>query len=478
MNCNRFSRLSLILLVPLVVTAWCCLSASALVAQSDAILGSGGELYRARTGAFKDLFPGQKPPAGIDPASAALALDVERPGAAVQRFLVPGTEGSDVELLPSLIYEDAASTVYMLWEKRVNNIHPVLMLTGFSQGSFSDPIELISDSFSDKTHAQLALSRDHYQTQGSNGAEVPRSRTILHILWAQDDNAGVDTFYTPVIFEGGTYIGWNPVYRLNDLDNSAPATLDYPVTGRLLHSPILEAGQDGRTVTIGFIAPATSKLLTVEIDALPAALSQIADKARAQIIETGRNKISVNLKALADQTRASVLVQGASSFRPEVLQAIADAAWAKIMGSAPQATVEIIADSVRGQVIDTGAKFAGRGLRSFGDDAKTRIAEVDPEGQDGGGGPGSLPSQVLQLRLTSSRPAPSVGSGPGTGETRLFVSETGERAIAAWLDVAGNQLFYRINDDGTWSDPLALKLSSSLSLKDAYNVLEQRVRSH
>jgi hypothetical protein len=467
---NRFGRISLIFV------AWCCLSASNLVAQSDTTLGSGGELYRARTGAYKDLFPGQKPPAGVDPASSALALDVERPGVAVQRFFVPSTGGNDVELLPSLIYEDAASTVYLLWERRVNNIHPVLMLTGFSKSGFSNPIELISDSFSDKTHPQLALTRDHYQVTDATGAAVSRSRTVLHILWAQDDNPGVDTFYSPVIFEEGAYIGWNPVYRLNDLDNSPPATLGYPISARLLHSPILEAGQDGRTVTMGFIAPGTSKLLTVEIDALPAALSQIADKTRGQIIETGRKSNLPNLQDLASRVRTAILTVGASAFRPEVLQAIADQTSAAILASSPQQSLQSIADTARAQVIDTGAKFAGRGLRSFGDDATAQLAEVDA--QDGGGEPSSFPSQIFQLRMTSSRAVPNVGSGPGTGETRLFVSETGERAIASWLDVAGNQIFYRMSDDGTWSDPLVLKLSSSLTLKDAYGVLDQRVRSH
>src|SRR4051812_1572971 len=107
---KHLGRLSLLFM------AWCCLSASALFAQSDATLGSAGELYRARTGAYKDLFPGQTPPKGVDPASIALALDVERPGAGVQRSLVPGTAGGDVEILPSLIYEDAADTLYMIWE--------------------------------------------------------------------------------------------------------------------------------------------------------------------------------------------------------------------------------------------------------------------------------------------------------------------------------------------------------------------------
>jgi hypothetical protein len=467
MNTRTIGRLSLILVA---LVAWCLGSASLLLAQSDTTLGSSGELYRARTGAYKDLFPGQKPPAGVDPASSALALDVVLPGAAPQRFLVPGTAGGDVELQPSLLYEDAASTVYLLWERRVNNIHPVLMLTGFSSGSFSTPIELISDSFSDKTHPQIALTRDRYQTQDASGNAVPHSRTVLHILWAQDDSAAVDTFYSPVIFEDGAYIGWNPVYRLNDLDSSSPAAPGYPLSPMLLHSPTLEAGQDGRTVTVGFVSAATQNVLTIELDTLPAALSQIADKARAQIIETGRNKSS--LQTIADQARSTVLTQGAAAFRSDVLQAIADALWTKVVNS-PNLSLDQLSDSARQQVITTGAEFAGRGLRSFGDNAAAQIAEVNLS-QDNGGGAGTQPSQFVQLRVTSSRPTPNVG----TGATRLFVSETGERVIASWLDSTGSQVFYRMSDAGAWSNPLVIKLSSSLSLDNAYSILDQRARSH
>ena len=466
---NRIVRLSLVL------AAWCCCSAVALFAQSDATLGSSGELYRVRTGLYKDLFPGQRPPAGVDPTSAALALDIERPGAAAQRLLVPGTAGGDVELLPSLIYEDAANTVYLLWERRVNNIHPVLMLAGFSNGSFSTPIELISDSFSDKTHPQIAMSRDHYQTQDAGGNAAQHSRMVLHILWAQDDSSAIDTFYSPVIFEDGAYIGWNPVYRLNDIDASSPASPGYPVSPRLLHSPTLEAGQDGRTVTLGFVSPATQNLLTIELDTLPAALSQIADKARAQIIDTGRNKTTpLTLQQLADLTRTAIISQGASSFRAEVLQAIADATWTKVANS-PSLTLQQLADSARQQVITTGAEFAGRGLRSFGDSASTQLAEVSLD-QNYAAATGAQPSQLFQLRVTSSRPTPNVGTG--TGETRLFVSETGERVIASWFDSASNQLFYRVSDGGTWNDPLTIKLSSTLTLETAYSILDQRARSH
>jgi hypothetical protein len=469
---NRLGPLSLLLAV------WCCLSASALFAQSDTTLGSAGELYRVRTGAFKDLFPGQTPPHGLDPVSIALALDVQHPGAAVQRFLVPTTDNSDVELLPSLLYEDSSNTVYLIWETRINNIHPVLMLAGFNNGGFSDPIELTGDSFAEKTHPQIALTHDQYVAAGPGGAPVTRSRKVLHILWAQDDGSGVNTFYSPVIFDGGAYIGWNPVFRINDLDTGAPGTLAYPLSSKLLHSPRLESGSDGRTVNIGFVSSVTQKLMTVELDALPAALSQLADNARAQIIEIGVKLSLPSRQVIADRARTTILTQGADSFRPEVLTAIADNVYTSILTSNAQQNLQNIADMARAQIIEIGGQFSGRGLRSFGDNAAAKIAEVREQPPGESGAPSPIPSQLLQMRLTSSRPAPNVADGAGTGETRIFVSETGERVITSWLDAAGSQLFYRVSDDGTWSDPRVLKLSSSLSLTDAYSVLDQRARSH
>ena len=464
------------------IVAWCLCLASPLAAQSDVTLGSSGEVYQVRTGAYKDLFPGQKPPVGVDPASSALALDVERPGAAAQRLLVPGTAGTDVELLPSLIYQEAANTVYLVWERRVNDSHPLLMLAGFSNGSFSAPVELISDPFSNKTHPQIVLTRDHYQAQDAGGNALPRSRAVLHLLWAQDNGASVDTFYSPVVFENGVFIGRNPVYRLNDFDISTPASPGYPVSSQLLHSPALEVGPDGRTVTASFISPATQNVLTLQLDTLPAALSQIADKARAQIIETGRNKSGPppTLQMFADQASAAVVTQGASSFRTDVLLAITGSIGTKITNSSGP-TLQQLADSVRQWVISTGAEFSDRGLRSLSDNAAAQIAEIDFD-PDNGGAPASQPSQLLRLRLTTSRPVPNVGNTSGGdtsgGETRLFASETGERVIASWFDSAGNQVFYRVSDDGTWSDPLSIKLSSTLSLANAYSILDQRARSH
>jgi hypothetical protein len=466
---NRLGRLPLMLAICAVVAA--CLLPSAAHAQSSTTLGSGGELYSVRTGTYKDLFPGQAPPQGVDPLTTALALDVQPAGGLAKRYLVPGTAGSDVELLPGVLYEDAADTVYLIWERRVNNIHPILMLTGFRDGEFSAPLPLVSDTFSDKGHPLVAVSRDSYKVKSGDGSTQTRSRTVLHILWAQDSTAGVETFYAPVLFEDGVYAGTADPFRLNDLDNSDPAGIGFPLPAQLLNTPLLEIGRDGRTVTVGFVSPITQKMLTMELDALPAALSQLGDNARAQIIATGFKVNLANREQIADRVRAAILDLGAESFRPEVVQAIADKVWTTIVTSSPQQTLQALGDNARAQIIATGAQFSGRGLKSFGDNA-TKIAEVRQ--QPANGEPDSYPSQAIQFRLTSSRPAPNVGNT--SGETRLFVSETGERVIASWLD-APNRLLYRVSDDGTWTDPREIKLSAGLTLKDAYAILDRRVRN-
>lgn len=92
-------------LTPLLFCAGLGLAASAAwpAASQQATLGAAGELYLARTGSYGDLFPGAKG-TGIDAGSAVLALEIVRPGQAAERVLVPGTESTDEEELPALLF--------------------------------------------------------------------------------------------------------------------------------------------------------------------------------------------------------------------------------------------------------------------------------------------------------------------------------------------------------------------------------------
>src|SRR5437764_12049140 len=98
------------------VTAFACslaLAGAALGADRQAALGDSGEVYFVRTGTYGDLFPG-----GTDsaPENPVLALDVVRRDQPVQRLLVPGTEGTDVESSPFELYEATSGALFMVWQ--------------------------------------------------------------------------------------------------------------------------------------------------------------------------------------------------------------------------------------------------------------------------------------------------------------------------------------------------------------------------
>ena len=90
-------------------------------APQSAVYTARGVRYQAVTGKLDELFP--KPGAGSSVAgeAPALAIDVVRPEGDTVRLLVPGTDGDELELEPALIYEEATSTLFVLWLARGTN---------------------------------------------------------------------------------------------------------------------------------------------------------------------------------------------------------------------------------------------------------------------------------------------------------------------------------------------------------------------
>ncbi len=42
-------------------------------------------------------------------------------------------------------------------------------------------------------------------------------RTTLHLIWQEQNAASqLETFYSPIVINDGAYIGWNPIYNLDD----------------------------------------------------------------------------------------------------------------------------------------------------------------------------------------------------------------------------------------------------------------------
>src|SRR5258708_5041287 len=231
------------------------IAAPAHAQDGTAALGAAGEVYLPKAGLYKDLFPKGHDTA---PGNTILAVDLVLPGAAPQRLLVPYTTGADVETSPAVLFEDDSNTLFLLWASQVNSLSSVLMLASFDGTSWGPPIQITGNPFSSKTSPQLAITRDAFSITDDSGNTAIRHRTIVHVGWEeQNANGNTDVLYTPVILEEGNYLGWAPVYNLNDLVGRNPSGSNFAPPDALVQAPVLQGGRDARTLVVGFASAQT-----------------------------------------------------------------------------------------------------------------------------------------------------------------------------------------------------------------------------
>lgn len=441
------------------------LATSASALERTAALGSRGEIYLAKTGIYRSLFPTGNE---TDAANPVLAIEVTKASSSTQRFLVPFTKGSEPESSPALIYEDDSDRLFVVWESRATPLNSVLMLASFDGTHWTSPIQITGNPFSSKSSPQLAITRDSYAVPGEDGP-VLRNRTVLHLIWEEEGAPGSFEFlYTPVILEEGTYLGWNPIYHLSDFvaDGDSGSKFSPPLA--LIHAPVLQNGGDPRTTVVAFASSAGRWLTSLVIDVLPEELSQLSDGVRSSIIDIGRQgNFPGNRPALAEKAKADLVARG-TAFHADVVRYMGDQVHDLILADQGNDLVAL-AGKVRSSIIDIGVRLSGRGLRDRGDQTKARIAEIeDPQPR-----PVASPAHLIHFRVANSLPTPQVG----TNNLRMFVSESGDDLLISWMDK--DRVLYRIsNENGGWSDQREIKLSDSVTLDRAYEILTQRVRNH
>lgn len=467
--------------IAVIAVATLCLALAAafpVASRADHLtaLGADGQLYVVTAGLYGALFPGSH---AYDASTPVLALDTTLPGAAPQRQLVQGTADGSLESSPALIYEDASKTLFVVWVSNSHSVSSTIRLTSYTGnpgGQWSPAITIISNPYASKTPPQLAVTRDsHQETDPVSGNPVTHNRTVLHIVWSEDSANGLyQAYYAPVIFEDGAWIGIVPTPTHLDtfdaLDQSgqtAPGAGPGPFSSPLTYTPAVQPGRDTSTVVTAFASGASGMVTAVEVDVLPEELRILADTCSAAVLANGAQYFPGQLSALATQVQTVILSNG-GAFQAEALQAISSAAQAQVMSGSTDLTT--MADKIRGSIVDTGAKFARRGLRMGGYGGAGTIAPPQvvavlvP----------NAPTHYLQFRVTSSRPLPAA---VGANGLQLFLSRTGLDALAAWTSPSGSMVLYtNTQQDGTWSSVKQLQVSSTLSLQQAYQVLEQRVQ--
>jgi len=450
---NRIHRLTL-LLAGLGLAA-----AATLSAQQGAALGTDGEVYIAKTGTYKELFKGGDPALNNRPV---LALEIIQPGEPARRILVPTTDGAAVELSPSLLFEESSNTLFLLWQSRLDRIYPVLMLAGFDGQRWIDPVE-IGDPLATKNSPQLIITRDSYTVPADIGAaEESRTRSIVHLLWGEEISGTSRTLYTPIILENGAFSGvsQDQIFDLNNLDPSGTALTLPDLPSNVASALRLQPGRDSQTLVAAFTDPDSRRVISAEIDVLPAELSLLADIARVHIIDIGRrSSYPDNLKVIADIARVHIIDIGRRFFHAEIALSLADQIRDGILASQGKEELEKLADITHDRIIALGAKLSGRGLLQATGTTVSRIVEID----------GSSSAHHIQFRLASSRPAPEIGNGA----VSLFASKSGKEVLVAWVEP--ERVRYRESNGDDWKKIQEIKLSPSVDLERAYQILEQRM---
>ncbi len=455
------SRILSSALVLALAAGWCA-PAAALDPVPAAAVGGGGTFYKLTAGEFSQLF-GENPALPAD--RAVLALDVVPAGQSLQRWVVPGTEGAEVESSPALLYDQATSTLHLVWSSlnSGNLVSSRLWLRSYGAEGWADAIDLSGGTLAEKRALRLAVTSDDYLTR-IDGVDVRRTRRILHLVWVEDTaGAGARTFYSPVVFVDGQYVGWNPVVALDDLVTAeTPSPL--PAADSLREVPALEVGRAGDRVVIGFVDSRTRRIAAVEVRLLPGEIGQLADEARGHIIELAGTMLPGSPGELADAARGHI-IELAMGFHPAVAGYVAQGVHDYLASADPATAPLLLGEGAQQTVLTLGDQVGSSGLANScaGQGAWLELPPLVPQ-------PGADFPHFFALRQIRHWNAPEIADHPPV----LLISPDGERALVGWI--AGTQLFYResLPEGGFWSELRILDLTQ-VPFGDALTALAARL---
>ena len=426
-------------------------------AQTSA-LGRSGELYTLHLGQASELF--EQPSSSTE--STVMALDVVRQNGKTQRLLVPGTEDEDFEMSASMIYEPDSSSVFIIWASQYHFAHSRIRLVQYSDGAWSEPIDITDDPFTFKTAPTVAVTRESF-TIDADGGLVSHERTILHTLWFEEEWSGDAVLYSPLILVNGELVSGEAVLRLAELSGSREQA-SASAQRELMISPAASSGRSDHAVVVALVDPAANQLLNFEIEALPLEVTQLADDVR-DIVRPRTACDQGGLKALASDARANIVtIARKRGFRGAMASGMAIEAHAALMdldeSAACASTNADLSDEIAETVIDAGVELSG-GLFAEASDARANIVTIARKLDL---------DHRLVVREMSSRTAPQVD-----GPTRVLVSRDGLSNLVAWEKNGMVRYVESDDSDDGWSATMSLRIQSGLDDLETQRLLQGRL---
>ena len=436
---NRFMMVSALALLTLT------LCTAPIHADGGAfVVGADGELLKIQNGLYGELFPegGE-----ADPKASVLALD-SIVGESLNRFLVPQTESSWTESSARLITDERAGVSYLLWEARINGVHPLLRLVAFDGEAFGEVQEITAGVFATKGEPKLRVTHDSH-----GEGEEARERTVLHVSWWEEHQSAKEKRYASLVLEDGNFVDADVVVNLSALlsaENFGTGTVS-PLDALIR----MQAGPHKDVVILGFSDPRLGRVVSLEIEVLPQALSRLSDLIRAELIALGPNAGSIAAYA-AVQRAIDEMADEFHSVGLELIRQDLMAYLDQLMEEGPSDLP--LSSKMGGRVIWIGAKIGRTGLANPGE---PQLLEIS--GSEGR-------SHHLAVTQTATWDLPEVGAT----SPQIFLSQDGSEALVAWIGEGGEAVYYRVSEGGSWGEVQSLQLQSGIDAEQALSLLEKR----
>ncbi len=437
----------------------------AAATATPAELGSDGTAYRLWSGSYGELFGTSN--GEVAPATPVLALDVIAPGQALVRQLVPGTEGPAAETASALLFDRNSASVHVVWSSRTvaNLTVSRLQLRTLAPTGWTDLIELSGGSLTDKSALRLALTSDEYSAT-VEGVATRNARRILHLVWAETTADVARAYYSPVVFVRGQYLGWNPVIALDELSSPSPTLAPAAAVGlALAAAPTLVTTPNGK-VTASFVQSQTHHLVTVDVQALPGELGELAEAARGHIVELAQT-IGLDDRAQLAEAARGHIVELAGDFHPAAAQYLGDRTGELLAGVEAGADGATLAEMARGHIVELGREilFAGLANRGAAEELLLELPPLDVATAP----PGTAFSHFFVMRRMARWDIPSDLVAP---DARILVSSDGSQATIAWTG-EGHLLYREVGADGVWSPTRDIDLAL-IPLAEAWDAVSRR----
>lgn len=430
-------------------------------------IGVDGELYRVVSGRLGDLVDVE---IDGDPNVHALVVDVVSPSGTTVRRVVPGTAGSEIESHPAVAFDDATSTLYLLWQSRApSGSYTLYFIDLRAESGFTIPMALLTEVDGFDSTPSLGATRSSFRIGTDGGTTRSVVRTVLHVVWVEGGNGSPEeVLYLPIVLLEDGAVGAAGSLAPASLGN--PGTLDgdgAEIPAQLRRAPYVDRGADASSLTLTMVDAETSRLLTVRLRAIAGEIGHIADVARHVIIGTGATlepgtKAGVVALPSAGLTQIEAAVRAAGAdLQPVIRDFLAVSARGAVEDLGPTVAA---ASKARHVIIGTGSRTAGDGLLDAVDSTYVLEIPVVTEGV------AESLTNLIELALLAERPLPG-GLGPGA---EAFSSPTGTSAVVLWREIGA--IAFRIAEgSGGWGPVHRLPVSTAAEERSVVASLRERV---